>query len=81
MSTHAVPFEKYHGTGNDFLVVDADAEVVGDRAAFARTHCDRETGVDGGISTPREMRNPPADAAPTASSFSASRSGSTPPAS
>lgn len=48
MSTHAVPFEKYHGTGNDFLVVDADAEVVGDRAAFARTHCDRETGVDGG---------------------------------
>jgi len=49
MSTHAVPFEKYHGTGNDFLVVDADAEVVGDRAAFARTHCDRETGVDGGF--------------------------------
>jgi diaminopimelate epimerase len=47
MSTHAVPFEKYHGTGNDFLVVDADAEVVGDRAAFARAHCDRETGVDG----------------------------------
>jgi len=47
MSTHAVPFEKYHGTGNDFVVVDADAEGVGDRAAFARVHCDRETGVDG----------------------------------
>ena len=47
MSAHAVPFEKYHGTGNDFLVVDADAEIVGDRAAFARAHCDRETGVDG----------------------------------
>jgi len=47
MSAHAVPFEKYHGTGNDFLVVDADAEAVGDRAAFARAHCDRETGVDG----------------------------------
>jgi diaminopimelate epimerase len=47
MSTHAVPFEKYHGTGNDFIVVDADADVVGDRAAFARAHCDRETGVDG----------------------------------
>jgi diaminopimelate epimerase len=47
MSTHAVPVEKYHGTGNDFLVVDAAAESVGDRAAFARAHCDRETGVDG----------------------------------
>ncbi|WP_280587392.1 diaminopimelate epimerase [Halorubrum sp. Boch-26] len=47
MSTHAVPIEKYHGTGNDFLVVDAIAESVGDRAAFARAHCDRETGVDG----------------------------------
>lgn len=47
MSTHAVPVEKYHGTGNDFLVVDASAESVGDRAAFARAHCDRETGVNG----------------------------------
>ncbi|MFO8114422.1 MAG: diaminopimelate epimerase [Halorubrum sp.] len=47
MNTHAVPVEKYHGTGNDFLVVDASAESVGDRAAFARAHCDRETGVDG----------------------------------
>ncbi|ELZ37298.1 diaminopimelate epimerase [Halorubrum saccharovorum DSM 1137] len=47
MSAYAVPFEKYHGTGNDFIVVDADAEAVGDRAAFARAHCDRETGVDG----------------------------------
>ncbi|PSQ55583.1 diaminopimelate epimerase [Halobacteriales archaeon SW_8_68_21] len=47
MSVHAVPFEKYHGTGNDFLVVDAVAENVGDRAAFARACCDRETGVDG----------------------------------
>ncbi|MUW16034.1 diaminopimelate epimerase, partial [Halorubrum sp. CBA1125] len=45
MSTHAVPVEKYHGTGNDFLVVDADAHTVGDRAAFARAHCDRESGV------------------------------------
>ncbi|MFC7186082.1 diaminopimelate epimerase [Halorubrum yunnanense] len=47
MSTHAVPVEKYHGTGNDFLVVDASAQSVGDRAAFARAHCDRETGVNG----------------------------------
>ena len=45
MSTHAVPVEKYHGTGNDFLVVDA-THGVGDRAAFARAHCDRDTGVD-----------------------------------
>ncbi|GAA0527675.1 diaminopimelate epimerase [Halorubrum aquaticum] len=44
MSAHAVPIEKYHGTGNDFLVVDA-AEGVGDRSAFARAYCDRETGV------------------------------------
>ncbi|WP_251343506.1 diaminopimelate epimerase [Haloplanus halophilus] len=41
-----VAAEKYHGTENDFLVVDADAPVV-DRAAFAATHCDRETGVGG----------------------------------
>jgi len=45
MSTHAVPITKYHGTGNDFLVVDA-THGVGDRAAFARTYCDRETGID-----------------------------------
>lgn len=44
MSAHAVPVVKYHGTGNDFLVVDAAARVP-DRAAFARAHCDRETGV------------------------------------
>ena len=47
MSVHAVPFEKYHGTGNDFIIVDADAESVHDRAAFARSHCDRETGAIG----------------------------------
>jgi diaminopimelate epimerase len=39
-----VPVAKYHGTGNDFVVVDAAARVP-DRRAFARTHCDRETGV------------------------------------
>lgn len=37
-------FEKYEGAGNDFIVVDADLPVP-NRAAFARTHCDRETGV------------------------------------
>jgi diaminopimelate epimerase len=41
-----VPFEKYHGTGNDFIVLDAGAgDDVPDRPAFARAHCDRETGV------------------------------------
>jgi len=44
MST--VTAEKYHGTANDFLVLPADAPVT-DRAAFARVHCDRETGVRG----------------------------------
>ncbi|WP_284014312.1 diaminopimelate epimerase [Halobaculum litoreum] len=43
-----VPAVKYHGTGNDFLVVDADdAGDVPDRGAFAVHHCDRETGVEG----------------------------------
>jgi diaminopimelate epimerase len=41
---HQIPIEKYHGTGNDFIVVDA-TESVPDRPAFATTHCDRETGV------------------------------------
>jgi diaminopimelate epimerase len=41
---HQVPIEKYHGTGNDFIVVDA-AESIPDRPAFATTHCDRDTGV------------------------------------
>jgi diaminopimelate epimerase len=40
-----VPVEKYHGTGNDFIVVDA-VESIPDRPAFATAHCDRETGVD-----------------------------------
>ncbi len=49
MSTHAVPVEKYHGTGNDFVVVDA-AEAIGDRSTFAEIHCNRETGIDGAAS-------------------------------
>jgi diaminopimelate epimerase len=39
-----IPFEKYHGTGNDFVVVDADNPVP-NRPAFATTYCDRATGV------------------------------------
>ncbi|MFB6235969.1 MAG: diaminopimelate epimerase [Halopenitus sp.] len=43
-----VPFTKYHGTGNDFFIVDADTPLQ-NRSAFARKHCDRDTGtvVDG----------------------------------
>lgn len=36
--------EKYHGTGNDFVVVDSDA-AVSDWPAFARTVCDRQDGL------------------------------------
>ena len=43
--SESVPFEKYDGAGNDFVVVDADSEAVADREAFARVHCDREAGV------------------------------------
>jgi diaminopimelate epimerase len=39
-----VAVEKYHGTGNDFVVVDA-GEPVPDRRAFARRVCDREHGI------------------------------------
>lgn len=41
---NTVPFEKFHGTGNDFFVVDAE-DPVPDRPAFARTHCDRSGGI------------------------------------
>ncbi|MFD1512021.1 diaminopimelate epimerase [Halomarina rubra] len=40
----AIRVEKYHGAGNDFLVVESDAPV-DDRFAFTADHCDRETGV------------------------------------
>ncbi len=40
----AVAYEKFHGTGNDFLVCEA-TEPVEDWGAFARTHCDPETGL------------------------------------
>ncbi|AUX09783.1 diaminopimelate epimerase [Halalkaliarchaeum desulfuricum] len=46
--THAAPFEKYHGAGNDFVVVDASHPAVRgipDRRAFATAVCDRSTGV------------------------------------
>jgi diaminopimelate epimerase len=39
-----VRFEKYHGTGNDFVIVDGEAPVP-DRPAFARTYCDRRDGI------------------------------------
>ena len=43
----AIAYEKYHGTGNDFIAVEAGAPVE-DWGAFAIEHCDRETGVHTG---------------------------------
>ncbi|OLZ41844.1 diaminopimelate epimerase [Natrinema saccharevitans] len=40
----SVPFQKYHGTGNDFLIIQAD-EYVPDRGALAERECDRDDGV------------------------------------
>ena len=40
-----VDVDKYHGTGNDFVVVDA-AEEVPDRRAFAVDLCDRADGIE-----------------------------------
>ncbi|WP_416839288.1 diaminopimelate epimerase [Haloferax sp. DFSO52] len=42
---NTIPFEKFHGTGNDFFVVDAE-DPVPDRPTFARIHCDRERGIE-----------------------------------
>ncbi|WP_440766027.1 diaminopimelate epimerase [Natronorubrum sp. DTA7] len=39
-----VPFQKYHGTGNDFLIIHAD-EYVPDRGALAVRECNRDAGV------------------------------------
>jgi diaminopimelate epimerase len=44
MSVQEIRFEKYHGTGNDFVLVDAEAPVC-DRPEFARQCCDRLDGV------------------------------------
>jgi diaminopimelate epimerase len=40
-----IDVEKYHGTGNDFVVVDASADVP-NRRAFAVELCDRENGIE-----------------------------------
>ncbi|ERG96510.1 diaminopimelate epimerase [Haloquadratum walsbyi] len=42
--TALVSVVKYHGTGNDFIIVN-DTERIPDREAFARAHCDRDTGI------------------------------------
>ncbi|WP_435151889.1 diaminopimelate epimerase [Haladaptatus sp. DFWS20] len=39
-----VSFEKFHGTGNDFVIVDASV-CVPNRAGFAREACDRADGI------------------------------------
>lgn len=40
-----IEYEKWHGAGNDFVVIDARTVEVPDRAAFARRVCDRTDGV------------------------------------
>lgn len=45
MTDRSISVSKYNGTGNDFIVVNAEIPVP-DRRAFAIEHCDRETGID-----------------------------------
>ena len=52
-----IPYERYHGTGNDFAVVDA-ANRVPDRGAFAAALCAR-LGVDGVLFLALEERCTP----------------------
>lgn len=40
-----IPYEKWHGAGNDFIVINADAHPVSDQREFGREVCDRATGV------------------------------------
>lgn len=44
MSTRVIPFEKWHGAGNDFIVIDASEEIP-DRESFAVRECDRDDGI------------------------------------
>jgi len=41
-----IPYDIYHGTSNDFAIVDANAHHVPDRSAFAVSLCD-DLGIDG----------------------------------
>jgi diaminopimelate epimerase len=38
-------FWKYHGTGNDFVMLDGFSQVIEDRAELARKMCDRHFGI------------------------------------
>ena len=81
----SIEFEKFHGTGNDFVVVDAD-EYVPDRGAFAREVCDRRDGVcvtDGGVAAeqseetdggPSAEQNEETDGGPSAAESGSSAS-------
>lgn len=57
-----IRYEKYHGAGNDFLIVDGDAPVP-DRRRFAVAACDRESetgvGADGVLFLDPIDANPP----------------------
>ncbi|MFB6071869.1 MAG: diaminopimelate epimerase [Halobacterium sp.] len=52
-----IPYDRYHGTGNDFAIVDASNHVP-DRGAFAETLCAR-LGVDGVLFLALETRYTP----------------------
>ncbi|QDX39625.1 diaminopimelate epimerase [Salarchaeum sp. JOR-1] len=41
-----IPYDLYHGTSNDFAIVDANAQHVPDRGAFAQSLC-ADLGIDG----------------------------------
>ena len=43
-ANRTVSYEKYHGTSNDFIIIDA-ADFIPNRYSFATAYCDRETGV------------------------------------
>jgi diaminopimelate epimerase len=55
-----IPFAKYHGTGNEFLIVDAASQAIPDRGAFAAAACDPAVvGADGVLFLRVEEREAP----------------------
>lgn len=57
-----IPFEKWHGAGNEFILIDASEYTIRDPPEFAIRECDRERGIgaDGVlVLVPREAENPP----------------------
>ena len=40
-----IPFDKYHGAGNDFILIHKHLDRVSDRSEFAIAQCNRENGI------------------------------------